>query len=335
MSDKSQSRLRHYAARLNSFRSDGATGSGGNARKLGVLDLLERAAKVPGLNAVDLNYPDHLEGVEIVVLKRRLEELGLAVNGLAMRYYSEPGFKLGAFTNPNPALRRTAIDQTKRGIDQMLELGGSLMTLWMGQDGFDYSFQVDYAQLWDWTLEAISEVADHVPSTEISIEYKPNEPRSFSLMPDIGTTLLAIAEIGRRNVGVTLDFAHVLYADEMPAYAASLAARNNRLFGVHLNDGYGKRDDGLMVGTVHTIQTIELLYVLEKIGYDRAIYFDTFPDITGLDPIAECSANIATVEAMRGVVARLRGDNALSAAIARQDAVTSNAIIRNAIFGLG
>lgn len=332
MSDKSQSRIHNYAARLNSFRSDGASGSNGNIRKPGVLDLLERAAKVPGLNAVDLNYPDHLEGVEIKLLKRRLEELGLAVNGLAMRYYSEPGFKLGAFTNPDPALRRTAIDQTKRGIDQMLELGGSLMTLWMGQDGFDYSFQVDYAQLWDWTLAAISEVADHVSSTEISIEYKPNEPRSFSLMPDIGTTLLAITEIGRKNVGVTLDFAHVLYADEMPACAASLAARNHRLFGIHLNDGYGKRDDGLMVGTVHTIQTIELLYVLEKIGYDRAIYFDTFPDITGLDPIAECSANIATVEAMRAVVMRLRGDDALSAAIAKQDAVTSNAIIRNAIF---
>lgn len=328
-----QPRIRQYAARLNSFRSDGAFGLDIDTKKLGVLGLLERAAKVPGLNAVDLNYPDHLEGVEIKVLKKRLEELNLTVNGLAMRYYSEPGFKLGAFTNPNPALRRAAIDQTKRGIDQMLELGGSLMTLWMGQDGFDYSFQVDYAQLWEWTLESMGEVADHVPSTEISIEYKPNEPRSFSLMPDIGTTLLAINEIGRKNVGVTLDFAHVLYADEMPAYAASLAARNNKLFGVHLNDGYGKRDDGLMVGTVHTIQTIELLYVLEKIGYDRAIYFDTFPDITGLDPVAECSANIATVESMRTVVAKLRGDNSLSVAIAKQDAVSSNSIIRKAIFG--
>jgi xylose isomerase len=333
MTSKAKSNPRQYAARLNSFRSDGAFGSDIEPQKLGVLGLLERAAKVPGLNAVDLNYPDHLENVELKEIKSHLDGLNLAVNGLAMRYYSEPGFKLGAFTNPNPALRQMAIDQTKRGIDQMLELGGSLMTLWMGQDGFDYSFQVDYAQLWDWTLEAMGEVADHVATTEISIEYKPNEPRSFSLMPDIGTTLLAINEIGRKNVGVTLDFAHVLYADEMPAYAASLAARNGKLFGVHLNDGYGKRDDGLMVGTVHAVQTIELLYVLENIGYNRAIYFDTFPDITGLDPVAECSANIATVEAMHDVVSKLRGDNSLRAAIARQDAVTSNSIIRRAMLG--
>jgi xylose isomerase len=317
MSDKNQIKKRHYAARLNSFRSSGFPTSGAK----GVTALLERAAKVPGLNAVDLNYPDHLDGMEIKALRRHLQELGLSVNGLAMRYYGEPGFKLGAFTNPDARLRRTAIDQTKRGIDQMLELDASLMTLWMGQDGFDYSFQADYAQLWDWTLEAMAEVADHSRSTEISIEYKPNEPRSFSLMPDIGTTLLAIHELGRKNVGVTLDF------------AAAMASRGKNLFGVHLNDGYGKRDDGLMVGTVHAVQTIELLYVLESIKYDRAIYFDTFPDITGLDPVAECAANIATVESMRKVVERLRGDNSLNVAIAAQDAVTSNSIIRNAIYG--
>jgi xylose isomerase len=322
-------RTGHYAARLNSFKS----GANAGTMRPGVLGLLERAAKVSGLNAVDLNFPDHLEGVDLRELKSCLDGLGLAVNGFAMRYYGEPGFKLGAFTNPDQALRRTAIDHTKRGIDTMLELGASLMTLWMGQDGFDYSFQADYGRLWDQTVAAMAEVADHAPGVEISIEYKPNEPRSFSLMPDIGTTLLAIHEMGRKNIGVTLDFAHVLYADEMPAYAAALAARSARLFGVHLNDGYGKRDDGLMVGTVHPIQTMELLYVLDQIGYDRAIYFDTFPDTTGLDPVTECGANIATVEAMRAIVTQLRGDNRLSKAIAEQDAVTSNTILREAIYG--
>ena len=322
-----------YAARLNSFKGGAGAHDDGAAGLAGVLKLLTRAAKVKGLGAVDLNYPDHLTGVELQRVKQHLGGLGLKVNGFAMRYYGDPGFKIGAFTNPDARLRRLAIDQTKRGIDQMLEIGGSLMTLWMGQDGFDYSFQADYARLWDQTLEAITEVADHVPACEVSIEYKPNEPRSFALMPDIGTTLLAIREIGRDNVGVTIDFAHVLYADEMPAYAVALAARGSRLFGVHLNDGYGKRDDGLMVGTVHPIQTMELIYVLESIGYDRPIYFDTFPDTTGLDPVAECGANIATVEAMRAVVRKLQADNRLKTAIAGQDAVTSNTVVREALYG--
>ena len=333
MTDAIERRAYKYAARLNSFKNPG--GSDGNTPSTlpAVLGLLSRAATVPGLNAVDLNYPDHLEGVDLKLMRRHLNDLGLSINGFAMRYYSDPGFRIGAFTNPDAKLRRLAIDQTKRGIDQMLELGGSLMTLWMGQDGFDYSFQADYARLWDQTLEAMSEVADHVPTCEVSIEYKPNEPRSFALMPDIGTTLLAIREMGRNNVGVTIDFAHVLYADEMPAYAVALAARSSKLFGVHLNDGYAKRDDGLMVGTVHPVQTMELLYVLEEINYDRPIYFDTFPDTTGLDPVAECTANIATVEAMRNVVRKLQADNRLRSAIAGQDAVMSNTIVREALYG--
>jgi L-rhamnose isomerase len=320
-----------YAARLNSFRN--GSGLHGSSNTPGVFGLLERAASVRGLNAVDLNFPDHLSGVDLKEMKHHLDGLGLSVNGFAMRYYSDPGFKIGAFTNPDARLRRLAIDQTKRGIDQMLDLGGTLMTLWMGQDGFDYSFQADYARLWDQTLEAISEIADHVPVSEVSIEYKPNEPRSYALMPDIGSTLLAIQEMGRKNVGVTIDFAHVLYADEMPAYAVALAARSSKLFGVHLNDGYAKRDDGLMVGTVHPIQTMELLYVLEAINYDRPIYFDTFPDTTGIDPVAECAGNIATVEAMRAVVRKLQADNRLKTAIAGQDAVTSNSVVREALYG--
>ncbi len=331
---KSHTSLNQYATRLNSFRVNAAQYWPGKNGKITTFDVLERAAKVKSLSAVDLNYPDHLEGYTESEMTDKLHTLDISLNGFAMRYYSNPGFKIGAFTNPDEKVRREAIDLTKRGLDSLAKCGGNLMTLWMGQDGFDYSFQADYDRLWDHTIEAIREVADHNSAIDISIEYKPNEPRSFSLMPDVATTLLAIKDVDRKNTGVTLDFAHVLYADEMPAYAASLIQRHSRLLGVHLNDGYGKRDDGLMVGTVHPIQTIELLYVLDRIGYDAAIYFDTFPDITGLDPIAECSGNIAVVEAMKRVVQKLKDNEFLASAILRQDAVSSQTIVQAALFGI-
>jgi sugar phosphate isomerase/epimerase len=317
-----------YAARLNSFRNGDWGG-----RKPTPLDLIARAASVKGLTAVDLNYPDHLSGIARSDLQGCMKANGIALNGLAMRYYTEPGFKLGAFTHPDKAVRRAAIDLTKRGIDELRALDGSLMTLWIGNDGFDYSFQADYALLWDMTMAAISEVCDHDTTIDISIEYKPNEPRSFALMPDVATTLLAVREIDRPNLGVTLDFAHVLYADEMPAFAATLVAKQSRLLGIHLNDAYGKRDDGLMVGSVHPLQTIELLMVLNKLHYKSAIYFDTFPDITNLDPVAECNTNIATVEAFARIADELTGNPALAKAISLQDAVASQAIINGVVFG--
>jgi xylose isomerase len=322
-----------FAARLNSFRVGERQYWPANNGKASTLDLIDRASRVAGLTCVDLNYPDHLSTYRESDLVENMGEKGISLNGYAMRYYDNEAFRIGAFTNPDAGVRREAIDLTRRGLDSLAAAGGKLMTLWMGQDGFDYSFQADYGRLWEYTIETIREVADHNRAIDISIEYKPNEPRSFSLTPNVATTLLAIREIDRPNLGVTLDFAHVLYADEMPACAAELVARHSRLLGVHLNDGYGKRDDGLMVGSVHPIQTVELLYALERIGYAGAIYFDTFPDTTGLDPIRECEANIATVAALRRVAARLQTDKALGQAIRNQDAVASQGIVRAALYG--
>jgi xylose isomerase len=321
-----------YAARLNAFKI-GIKEKWPGRNRITTLDLLERASQVPGLNAADLNYPDHFEGLETADIAATLDTFGMTLNGLAMRYYTEPEFKLGAFTHPDARIRRAAIDLTKRGIDQGRALGTRLMTLWMGQDGFDTSFQADYGRLWDWTIAALQEVAAHDAETQIAIEYKPNEPRSFALMPDVSTTLLAIKEAGNANLGVTLDFAHVLYADEMPAHAAHLVARHSKLLGVHLNDGYGKRDDGLMVGAVHPIQTVELLVELSRMNYNGAIYFDTFPDHSGIDPEAEAATNIQVVERLRAIAAKLVEDEALNTAIASQNSPASHAIIAKALFG--
>lgn len=332
MSDRAQARPR-FAARLNSFRVREHEYWPVRNGKATTLNLVERASRVNGLNCVDLNYPDHLATYDERELVAAMGELGVALNGYAMRYYDDDAYRLGAFTHPDPKVRRQAIDLTKRGLDSLAVAGGRLMTLWMGQDGFDYSFQVDYRRLWDETLEAIAETADHNRAIDVSIEYKPNEPRSFSLMPNVTSTLLALREVGRPNLGVTLDFAHALFADEMPAYAATLVARHSRLLGVHLNDAYAKRDDGLMVGAAHPIQTVELFYALDRIGYDGAVYFDTFPDTTGLDPIAECEANIAMVVVLRAAAARLKDDERLARAVGEQDAVTSLSIVRRALYG--
>jgi xylose isomerase len=320
-----------YATRLNGFKANAAKVWPGRNR-ITSLDMLERAATVEGLSAVDFNFPDHLEDTNPREVKQKLQDLGLSLNGFAMRYYSEPGFKMGALTNADPVWRQKAIEITKRGIDALAEAGGNLMTLWLGQDGFDYSFEADYLRLWDHTAEALTQLAAHNPAVDLSIEYKPNEPRAFSLLPDVGTTLLMVQEVGAKNMGMTLDFAHMLYADEMPAYAASLVARKSRLLGIHLNDAYAKRDDGLMAGTVHLVQTLELLYVLDRIGYGNAIYFDTFPDAVGLDPVDECGANISAVEGMFRMVDKLRAHPKLEAAIARQDAVASQRILQSVLF---
>jgi len=322
-----------YAARLNSFETRPELFWPGRTGRPGTFDLIERAASAKGLTAVDVNYPQQTRGISPAQMRKRLADLGVTLNGYAMRYNGDPDFLAGAFTNADPAIRQKAIDLTRHGLDEAREAGGSVLTLWLGQDGVDHPFEADYARLWEYEVAGIRAVAEHDPDFAVSIEYKPNEPKALSVLPNIAATLLAIDEAGALNLGVTLDFAHVLYGDTSPAMAAALVGRRSRMLGLHINDGYGKRDDGLMVGSVHTVQTIELLRQLLRDGFAGTIYFDTFPDGTGLDPVAETEANVAVIEAMFGIIERLPDDE-LDAALEVQDALTAHRLVQRAILGI-
>lgn len=282
-----------YATRLNSFKR-GTVGT--------VSQLLHAVTGVPGLSAVEVNYPQHLGGESTDALAHALADTGLALTAFNLRY-DDPDFAQGAFTNPNPTVREKAIQLTRDAVDAAVRLGVPHVILWMGQDGYDYPFHVDYQRLWEDEVDGFRQVADHHPSVRVSVEFKPSDPRRYALIRSMGDSLLAVHEVDRPNFGVTLDFCHVLMAGEHPGFAASLALRAGKLFGVHLNDGFGSADDGLIVGSVHPWHTLELLDLLRRHGWQGTIYFDTFPE--RVDPAAECASNIAAVETLLRVLDRL------------------------------
>ena len=96
-----------FATRLNSLKSNWK-----NQESPSIKDLIKRASTVNDLTHLDLNYPDHSKP-SIKEISKFTNDCGLKINGLAMRYYTNPSFKLGAFTNPNKQVRQEAIDLTK------------------------------------------------------------------------------------------------------------------------------------------------------------------------------------------------------------------------------
>ena len=80
---------------------------------------------------------------------------------------------------------------------------------------------------------------------------------------------------------------------------------------------------------------MELLVELERIGYDGVIYFDTFPDHSGLDPAQEARTNVLAVERLHPIARSLASNDELAAAIRRQDAALSQRIIAAALYGGG
>ena len=63
-----------------------------------------------------------------------------------------------------------------------------------------------------------------------------------------------------------------------------------------------------MVGAVHPVQTVELLVELERANYTGTIYFDTFPDHSGLDPVEEARTNIQVVTRLQRIATDLVSD---------------------------
>jgi sugar phosphate isomerase/epimerase len=284
-----------FATRLNSFRT-------GRAGKPVVEDALKAVAAVPGISAVELNYPQHFANRAAGATIAQAAAAGLSITALNLRFDGAQ-VEEGAFTHPNAENRSQAIAICRDAVDLAAAHGIGHVILWMGPDGYDYSFQADYGQLWTWEIEGFRSVAAHNPDIRVSVEYKPSDPRRTSLIRSMADSLLAVREVDRPNFGVTIDFCHSLMAGEQPAAAAALALREDRLFGVHLNDGYGPADDGLMVGSVHLWQTLELLWELRKHHFAGTIYFDTFPD--RLDPASECEANVQTVHRLERILDRL------------------------------
>ncbi len=303
-------RLQSFLVRPDLFWTDHAK------RRPTTLDCIDRMASVRGVTHVEPNYPMHFREHSADEVKRHAEGLGLKVSGVALRF--EPEFAAGEVTNPESALRDRAAGLIHEAAELCRHLGGTTTTIWSTYDGFDYPFQLDYGTAWRTLVAAYRDVARAHPDMRFSIEYKPYEPRQFYLVNDIGTTLLAIAETGCPNLGVTLDFAHMLMKKENPAYSLALAAERGRLFGFHLNDGYGSHDDGLILGSVSFMQTVEFIHYMRKYQYDDVIFFDTFP--LREDPVAELETNIAMFNGIVGFLDAI-GEKAIADAVARRDAL--------------
>jgi sugar phosphate isomerase/epimerase len=309
-----------FATRLNSFRGklDASISAGEAVRNI---------ASVEGVSAVELNYPQHFSGDGNRSILAAAAAAGLSVTALNLRW-DGPDFVHGAFTHPLAANRNRAVTMACEAVALAGQNNIDHVILWMGPDGYDYPFQANYRDLWDMEIEGFKKVAGSDPRVRVSVEYKPSDPRRTSLIRSMSDSLLASHDVNLPNFGVTLDFCHALMAGEQPAAAASLAMRQGKLFGVHLNDGYGPADDGLMVGSVHFWQTIELLHELRIGHFEGTIYFDTFPD--RVDAAAECAENVAMVKRMWKLLESVPLEE-LKKAQYGQDAVAATRLMRKAM----
>ena len=295
------------------------------------VEAIERAAQVGDIKVLDINYPFAGDDVTVEQVRETLQRTGLRAQAITPHLYMRE-YQLGSFTNPDPAIRRKALDLGKRAVEVAHALEAKYVKFWPGQDGFDYPFQVDYRRLWDYSVMGIRAVAASDPAMQFAIEYKLKEPRVHMFFSTAARTLLAIEDMGVDNVGIVLDLGHSFFAKETPADVLQLVSRRGKLVSVEVNDNWREWDDDMAVGSVHLVETLEFLHGLRQIDWQGPILLDQFPFRE--DPIAAARNSIRTIRGLDRLLDRI-DMQALAAAQDRQDALEAQRIVMELLLGDG
>lgn len=294
-------------------------------REYSIDEMFDRVKSIPELSAVDLVLNQQFTS-NLDVVRNNIKRTGLKVASVAVDTFANPIYQQGSLSSINPEIRSRAITDAKNAIDFAKEVNCDIVTLWPGQDGYDYLFQADYINERQLFQDGLKELCEYDRDVTITLEYKIKEPRTHSYISTVGSTLLMINTIGCANAGIALDYGHSALGYETPAEAVAMCKMyGDRLKHIHINDNYRLWDDDMIVGSVHSLEYLEFIYWLRKTGYDGYMTLDQFPfREDGRDAVSESAKWLECFEAII--------DNAdmdeIADVISRKDAILSSKLMR-------
>jgi len=302
----------------------------GYGERYGTDELIRMATQVKDLSGVELVGLWHVNDDNLEAIRKQVADAGLEVTCVTPDIWASGKWGWGSFAANDPKVRKAAIQEVKKSMQWARQLGCEVVDLWFGQDGYDYPLQADYLSAWDRLIEGTIECADAVPEVNLVIEYKPKEPRTHCFVSTVGKTLLLLEKVNRPNVGAMVDIGHALIAYENVAESAALLHYfGGKLMYMHFNDNWRLWDDDMTVGSVHTLEMLELLYWLDRVGYRGWYALDIFPYRE--NGIRAAEESIAWIKALVGLLDRI-GREKVAGVIAEGDAMAASALVREALF---
>jgi len=188
-------------------------------------------------------------------------EQGVRIGAINPNSFGDDAYRLGSLCNPDPAVRRRALDHCKECVEIATEVGSEIVSLWLA-DGTNYpgqdSLRGRYARLG----ETLSELYAELPAgMRLLVEYKFFEPAFYSTdLPDWGTAALICRRLGPQ-AQVLVDTGHHAQGTNVEQIVALLLAEG-LLGGFHFNSRK-YADDDLIVGA---IDPFELFRIMREIA---------------------------------------------------------------------
>ena len=242
-------------------------------------ELIKQAASIEGVCGIELVGTWDINASNVQEMKTALQNSNLQLSSIIPDHFGQKKWGRGALAAKDSAIRAEAIAETNQCVDFAAELGGDLINIWPGQDGYDYPLSADYLQERTWLIDSLGECNDYAKSkgVRLALEFKVKEPRNHSYLARTADTLLVANALGE-NVGVTIDTGHAFMAYENVGESIVLLKQfGDKLFHMHFNDNYTHWDDDMIVGSIHLVEYLEILFWLEKTGYQGWLSMDQYP----------------------------------------------------------
>ena len=290
-----------------------------------------RAVAARGIaSGVEIHYRGNENRLDTDELLAAVHEGKFRITFVNTWTYGESKWRFGSLSAADPLVRREAVERCKATVDYARSVHAMGVSIWLGQDGFDYAFQTDYRTQWNHLLDSLKDVCDYAGDMPVALEPKPREPRNRLLIDNVQTALLLRLETGRKNLGVTVDTGHVIAGGQGLGPSLVLAMRHDALYNLHTNDNYGSWDDDMIVGSVRLMEALETFYVLAKYDYTGYISTDIFPYRE--DAIDAVEESIRCMMDYTHIIGKL-GVQTIDDLVAEGNVPKTLAVIRRAAFG--
>jgi xylose isomerase len=298
-------------------------------------DKVHRAVSGLGdlMDDYEFHYPGELNRDNLDEVRSALD--GHGIYAIAGGLHVDERFQRGGLTNLDDAVRNEALRILLEAADLAGDVGAH-MIVWPGGEGYNYPFQVPYAEVWARLVDGLGQVAERLAGHGrlLFLEHKNSEPAMKIHMANIGMTLHVIHKLQARgitNVKVNMDWQHlIMNGEHLPEYAALLAAEG--LLGhQHANSGWGTFDDDNMVGATAFMETLELAVELRRANYGangERLGFDLYPYTE--DQVGAVKRSVLQWRFIDSIAAKLDGDE-LRAAQQAKDAVRAYELVYAAL----
>ena len=237
--------------------------------------------------------PKHLEDDQdpsspasktLKAIKEKLDAAELKVAMITCSLHTNPLFRNGGLTNPNPEIRLLAARKVMRTVRIGNYLGAEYMTYWVARDGFECQFSVPWERNFHYLIEGLNLAERYIKEQNGtirhgSIEPKPNEPRGEMYIPTTGHALGIIAMLNDPGFwGVNPEvLQHEGMTNLSAEVAVAMAVHAQKMFFLHVgNQKPGQFDNDLpmLTGMDGLKEMVAVLWLLDRMNWPGHVEFD-------------------------------------------------------------